>query len=366
MSFSRGKPDWIFLGMVLAIVAIGFVTLASASQALAFRTFGDHWYFIVRHGIYLGVGMALGAVCALLPLSLLKRVWLMGYGVSVVLLALVLIPGVGQSFGRAQSWFQLGSLTFQPSELAKLCIILFFSVWFARKRSVVTSAGDGTIPFVLFTGLMVGLIALQPDPGTLIIVAAVAMAMFFFAGAKWSHVGVLAGMGAVAFGILILIAPYRISRIEAFLHPERDPQGTGYHTLSAIEAVKRGGVFGQGLGKSESKYRFLPEAAGDSIFAVYAEELGFFFSSLLIVLFLGVAYRGINIARATPDFFSQLFAGGVSVWFFMQACVNIGAMVRLLPLTGLPLPFISYGGSALIAELAAVGIVMNISRYARL
>jgi len=220
----------------------------------------------------------------------------------------------------------------------------------------------GLMPFMLSLGLVSVLIVLQPDLGSLIAIASLAGLTFMLAGAPWSHLAGLASSGVLALWILIKIKPYRANRLMSFLHPELDPQGIGYHINQAYLAIGSGGLLGLGLGHSRQKYMYLPEVIGDSIFAVMAEELGFVVMTAVIILLVLFLLRLIVLARRAPDRFGRLLVGGISCWVFAQVMLNVGSMIGLFPMTGLPLPFMSYGGTALIVMLASMGIVANVSR----
>ncbi len=221
------------------------------------------------------------------------------------------------------------------------------------------------MPFLITTGVISLLMLLQPDLGTLSVIILSAVTVYFVAGAKISHLVALAGAGVVGVIGLVAAAPYRLARFTAFLHPERDPQGISYHVWQALIAVGSGGLFGVGLGRSRQKFAYLPEVTGDSIFAVMAEEIGFIFATLFVLLFVYMLYRGLQIAKGSTDRFSRLLVVGIMAWLGFQFFLNVAAMLSLVPITGIPLPFVSAGGSSLLATLAAVGIVTNISRFSK-
>ncbi len=283
--------------------------------------------------------------------------------VSLGLLLLVFIPGLGASYGKAKSWINVGGFSLQPAEVVKLTWLIYLAAWFEKRKERVTSLANGLIPFMIYLGLIGTLIILQPDIGTLSIILLMSVVLFYIAGARIKHLLIIGLAMVIGLGILIRIVPYRLARLTTFINPEIDPQGIGYHINQALLAVGSGGWFGLGLGHSKQKFQYLPEVVGDSIFAVMAEELGFVIILALMVVFLVMFIRMLKIAGRAPDFFGYLVAVGVGVWIVGQFFVNIGAIVGLLPLTGLPLPLISYGGTALMATMAAMGIVVNISKY---
>jgi cell division protein FtsW len=241
--------------------------------------------------------------------------------------------------------------------------LLYLATWLDKKQKGIKDWKYGFVPFVTILGVISFLIVMQPDIGTMSVIIITAISIYFVAGAKFSHLAVLGASGAALFLALIKIAPYRMARLTVFLNPEIDPQGIGYQINQALLAIGSGGLFGRGLGKSIQKYNYLPEASGDSIFAVIAEELGFIRILLLIALFMILTIKGYKIAKNSPDFYGKLIATGITSWICFQAFLNMAAISGLIPLTGIPLPFISYGGSALLFSLASMGILVNISKH---
>lgn len=363
---TRLAPDYVFAALVFGLTLFGLIMLASASGPKGYQEFGDAWYF-VKHQFLFGVvpGM-MGAVCArFIPLSLFKRVSLLLLPVSILLLVTVFLPGLAADFGTSHSWVSLGGLfSFQPAELVKLTLILYFSAWFAsRKREQIRDFSQGFIPFVSVLGVVLLLLILQPDIGSLVIIAATSLALFLAAGAAPLHLGGLLVSGVLGLFVLIQAAPYRAARFMTFLYPDRDPQGVGYHIHQALLAVGSGGLWGLGYGQSRQKFQYLPEVAGDSLFAVIAEEMGFFVCLALIAAFFLLFWRTTQIARTTKDRFSAFLVIGIGSWIAIQAAVNIGSMLGLMPMTGVTLPFMSYGGSSVAILLTAAGLVMNVSAH---
>ena len=284
---------------------------------------------------------------------------------SIALLILVFIPGLGMVYNSAKSWVGLGGFSFQPSEIVKLTFLIYLAAWLeARRESEVKNIYTGLLPFILTLGIIGGLIMLEPDMGTMMIIALMALTVYFSAGAPLGHIAGVLGAGAALFFLLIKIAPYRAMRFTIFLHPELDPRGLGYQINQALLAIGSGGILGLGYGHSRQKFLYLPEVAGDSIFAVMAEEMGFIFLLIFFAAFGVFLARGFRAAKRAPDLFGRLLAAGIVSWLLIQTLVNVGSMVGLLPLTGVPLPFVSYGGTALMTSLAALGILGNISRHA--
>jgi len=361
------QPNYKFIVTLFLIVIFGLIMLSSASVALSFEKFGENYYF-VKHQLLNGLlpGIILFVIFSLIDFRIWKKYafWLLI--LSIALLVAVFIPGLGAKYGTARSWLDIFGFSFQPSELVKLTFLIYLVAWLEnRDQSKVSDIVEGLVPFLILLGIIIVLLILQPDMGTMTIIFLIALAVYFVAGANILHV-ILVGLAALS-GILVLarIAPYRAARLTTFLHPELDPQGVGYHINQAFLAIGSGGFWGRGFGMSRQKFQYLPEVAGDSIFAIIAEELGFIISGLLIFGFIYLMFCGLKIAQNAPDKFGKLLVIGIMSWILIQAFVNIGAMVGLLPLTGVPLPFVSYGGTAMAVLLAACGIVTNISRQTR-
>lgn len=361
------KPDYVFFGLFVGILTFGVLMLSSASAVVSFQKFNTAYYY-VSHQVLFGVlpGAVLCFIASRIDYHYWRRFAFFFLVLSVALLVLVFIPGIGYSYGGAHRWMHLGKLLFQPSEVVKLTFLLYLGVWLSSKgEKNVKDFSLGFIPFLVLLGIIAFLVILQPDVGTMGIIAIIAFSMYVVAGARLSHV-MLAFVGAIAmFLLLIKTAAYRLQRFMTFLHPELDRLGIGYHINQALLAVGSGGIFGRGFGHSRQKFAYLPEVTGDSIFAIIAEEMGLVFSFLLILLFMALAWRGLHIASRAPDQFGKLIVVGIISWITFQTFVNIGAMLSIVPLTGIPLPFISYGGSSLLVLMTAIGIVLNVSRQAR-
>ncbi len=282
---------------------------------------------------------------------------------SIIFLILVFVPGIGSRIYGASRWLQLGPFSFQPSEMAKLAMVIYLAAWLeSRGANRIKDVYEGFLPFLGIMGMVGFLIMKQPDTGTFGVIVLSSFAIFFVSGAKFNHLFSMGAMGAALLWILIKLEPYRFDRILAFMDPGADPQGIGYQINQALLAVGSGGLFGVGLGHSRQKFNYLPEPVGDSIFAVIGEEVGFIGAFILVTLFVMLAMRGIKIAKNAPDMFGRLVATGITVWIIMQAFINISANIALVPLTGIPLPFISYGGTSLVFLMSSIGILLNISK----
>ena len=275
---------------------------------------------------------------------------------TIISLVLVLIPGIGQQAGGARRWFNLGFLNFQPSELAKFSVIIYLSSWFIYKER------KRFFSFLILLGLLVFLILLQPDMGTAIIIFFLSVVIYFLSGGSIIHILLLIPISTVIFFLMIKISPYRLARITAFLNPNFDPLGITYHINQIFISLKNGGLFGAGFGSSRQKYLYLPEAHTDSIFAIILEELGFIGGFIMIILYFIFVYKIYELTKLAPDRFGKIISSSIFAFFNLQAIINLAGLVNLFPLTGVPLPFISYGGSSLIVSFALVGILMNISK----
>lgn len=357
--------DYVLLSYFGCLLVFGLLALSSAGVAVGLDTFKDS-YFFLRHQVLYGVlpGLLLFFICARLDFTWWKKNATLIYAGTILLLIAVLIPGLGMDYDKgARSWLQLGALSFQPAEVAKLGLIIFLAAFLTKKGKQLASLEMGFIPSLIMAGLPIGLILLQPDLGTAIIFLGIVIAMLFVGGARWPHLGSLCALGVVGVIGLAFLAPYRLQRLTTFLHPELDPQGVGYQINQGFLAIGSGGWLGLGLGHSRQKFQYLPEVQADSIFAIISEELGFIVAAALVILLILIALRSFRLAKAAPDTFAQLLVAGIASWFIIQSFLNIGAMVGILPLTGVPLPFVSHGGTALMVGLAAVGILINVSKY---
>lgn len=360
--------DKTLLIVVSVLLIFGLIMIASAGVIYSETRFADEYYFF-KHQLLYGV---LPGILALYFFSKLdyhfwKKVAVPLFFASVIFLILVFVPGVGSNVYGASRWIQLGPFSFQPSEMAKLAIIIYLAAWLeSRGAQRIKDLFEGMLPFLGIMGLIGFLIMKQPDTGTLGVIVLTSFAIFFVSGARIQHLASMGAMGVFALWILVKIEPYRFNRILTFLDPGADPQGIGYQINQALLAVGSGGFFGVGLGHSRQKFNYLPEPVGDSIFAVIGEELGMIGATILIMLFVMLAIRGIKIAKNPPDMFGRLMATGITMWIILQAFINISANIALVPLTGIPLPFISYGGTSLIFLMAAVGILLNISKQSNL
>jgi len=362
---ARSTPDIWLLISILLILGIGLMMVYSASAVKAFHEFGDRFYFVKRQAIFAGLGLLSMMLLSRIHYSVWKK-WaptllLVCFG----LLLLVLIPGVGVVRGGARSWLGIGSFGIQPSEFMKLAMIIFLAKWLSIEQQKITQFTKGLLPPLGLVFLAFGLIMMQPDLGTGAVMVGASMILIFTAGARLTHLGGLAMLGVVGFVGLIIAAPYRLKRITSFLDPWSDPLGGGYQIIQSLFAIGPGGLVGLGLGASRQKFSYLPEPQTDFIFSILAEELGFIGGSTLILLFLIVVWRGVRTAISAPDTFASLMAIGITSIIGVQVLINIGVVIGMMPVTGITLPLVSYGGSSLTLLLTALGILLNISRYSR-
>lgn len=358
------QPDYWLLTIILIMVMFGTVMVFSSSFAIGVREEGgDGYYFLTRHIIYLIIGLAGMLVAMSIDYHFWRKFALPALlGVMAVLLAMVVFPSLAPEVWGASRWIQLGPVTVQPSELAKLGLILYLASWLASKGMRVREFNYGLIPFSILMGLLVGLVMLQPDLGTSLLLTAIGLSMFMVAGANLLHLGLVSTIGGSAFLALALTASYRRDRILVFLNPDADFRNLGWQLAQAKLAIGSGGLFGVGLGASYQKFAWLPAAHHDAIFAVIAEELGLVGAGFVLMLFVMLAWRGYRVAMRAPDAYGTLVAVGIVTWMIFQAAINIGGITTTIPFTGIPIPFISYGGTSLIVSLVAMGILLNVSR----
>jgi cell division protein FtsW len=358
-----GNPDYAILATTIALVVIGVIFVYSSSFAIALYHYDNINYFFYRQ--IMAAALGLGALIFFMSidyhrLRVFSPIIMLG---AVVSLAMVLFIG-GDAYG-ARRWISVGPLPFQPSEFAKLALIIYISAWLASYRRDLTSFAAGFAPFIFAVGVVAALILMEPDTGTAAILVATTVALFFLAGGSVVHVMTLGATGIVAGALLILADGYRVDRLVAFTSAEADPGGIGFQTLQLLIALGSGGIQGLGLGVSRQKFFYIPGAHTDGIFAIIGEEAGFIGAMVVIGLFAYLIYRGFRVAMRAHDEFGTYLAMGVVCWIAFQALVNIGGITRSIPLTGIPLPFVSYGGSSLIMVMAGVGVLLSVSRYGK-
>ncbi len=361
----RHGPDYLLLSVLTVLVVFGLIAVYSSSYALGYAQFGDPNYFIKKQILFAVLGFIGMFIAMNIDYRILMRLSPLLMLAALLGLAAVLVPGIGVEQNGAHRWVALGPLPpIQPSEFAKVAVLIYLSAWLASKGDIVKDLSLGVLPFVGMVGLIGALIMLEPDMGTAMMVALITGTLFFVAGARLTHLIALVGSGLVMAIVLILSHGYRADRLMAFTSAEDDPTGVGYHAIQMLVAFGSGGVGGLGLGVSRQKFFYVPGSHTDGVLAIIGEELGFIGVVVVLLLFVVLLARGLRIAMRAPDRFGSFLATGVLAWIALQLLINVGGVTRSIPLTGIPLPFISYGGSSLMALLTAVGVLLSVSRYA--
>lgn len=361
-SVPRRTPDVYLFIATIALLSLGIVMIYSASAIVALDQFGDSAFFLKRQLLWALLGLGAMSVALTIHYERLRRATPVLLLLVAVALVAVLVPGVGRVAGGARRWIALGPLNFQPAEAAKLVLVLYLANYLTN-RGVAVRRIATVWPPLLVTGGLFGLLVLQPDMGSAMMLGGLAAVMLFLGGASLWH---LMGLGLAALPPLALVTvweAYRVRRLLAFLDPWGDPRGSGFHIIQSLLALGSGGLLGLGLGASRQKFFYLPERHTDFIFAILGEELGLMGTGAVILLFAFVAVRGFRIARAAPDRYGTLLASGITASIVGQAILNVGVASGLLPITGVPLPFLSFGGSSLLTSCLGVGILLNISQY---
>lgn len=355
-SFKQKSLSTSLLITIFILLSLGFIFVFEASSVEALRLFDDKYFFAKQQLKWLGIGSVVFLLMSILPINLIKKSAVLFFGLSLFLMVIVLIPGIGTHTGGARRWISLGFMSLQPTEPLKLALVLYFSSWLSTKTEMKFK------PFVFLLMLVVGLTMLQPDLGTSIVLISVSLTMLYLSGADLSRIYYLLGGVILVTILLILISPYRRDRLQTYLNPLEDRLGKSYHINQAITALGSGGLTGVGIGQSRQKYAYLPMSSTDSIFAVIGEEIGFLGSVAIVGIYLYLINLGFKIASTVSDNFEKLAAAGISAWLLIQFGLNMSAIVAIFPLTGVPLPLVSYGGSALVSTLAGLGLLFNISK----
>lgn len=358
------KPmDYSLLIPVLFLVCLGLVMVYSASSAVALKRYGTDLYFLKKQIFFAGLGLMAMLVVARIPYRIWKIFVYPGLAVSIALLILVYI--IGHEAGNATRWLRFGPFSFQPVEMARLALIMYLAYSLSKKGDNIKNFAVGTVPHVVVTVVLCGLVVMQPDFGSTVIMLAIMAVMLFVAGVPVYHL-LLVGLPALLAGTLIMLKEsYRVKRLMSFLDPWQYESDMGYQIIHSLMAFGTGGVSGTGFGASFQKLFYLPEAHTDFIFAVLGEELGLVGVLIVITVYFWVVFRGLSISRKAPDTFGSLLAAGIAFSMGLQICLNLGVVMGLLPTKGLALPFLSYGGSSLIFNMAACGLLLNISRYSQ-
>lgn len=356
--------DPVLAAVFAVLVPFGLLMVGSASFVDAITTHGGRaWYYVLRQLVGTGIGLALFVFGLRLPYRTWHRQALpVMLGVLGLLVLVLALPSSITQVNGARSWFRIGTFSFQPAELAKFSIIVYFARWLSRRAGQVADAGAGLVPYALMLGVLCGLVMLQPDLGTTVVLALIGGVMYVAAGARLVHIALALLLSSAAFWGMVTLAPYRADRIAAWLDPFSHYDGAGYQSVHALSALERGGLLGVGLGQSREKFLWLPQAHTDTILAIIGEEFGFIGTAAVTICFAIIAWRGIRIALRAPDSFGSLLATGLTAWLAGQAVINLAVSVGLMPFTGLTLPFISYGSSSVMTCLLAAGVLLNVAR----
>jgi cell division protein FtsW len=361
----KQKPfDKYFFWIVVVITGIGLLSFVSASLGILARS-ETKFYGVLFNQIVLGLvgGFIALWICARIPYTFWRRYSFYIFLGALGLTLAVFIPGLGFEHGGARRWISIGTFSFQPAEVLKIAFVIYLAAWLAWARKKQEDIKFKIIPLVIMLGIVALALLRQPDTKSLILITAAACGMLFTSGVSWKKIIGIMVLGVGAIVILAFVRPYVMDRIKTFLNPASDPRGSSYQLQQSLIAIGSGGVAGRGLGQSVQKFNYLPEPQGDSIFAVIGEEFGFVGTTLLLILYVFFAIRGYKIALRAPDTFSRYLVVGLITLLISQSFLNIASLVGLFPLTGVPLVFISHGGTALMIALGAVGIILNVSRY---
>ena len=357
----KTKADWILLSIVLILVLLGILILFSVSAPISQNKFGNTYYYL-QHQIVLGLipGLILGFLAFKIDLNKVKKWSLYLFLGNLVLMAMVFLPGIGLSIGGATRWIDLKIFSFQPAELLKITIPLYLTAWLSGLKKQIDKIK--LLSFLVILALVSVILILQPDISTLILILCISGAIYFLSNTPTWHSLLMLATGIAILFLLINIAPYRMARFLVFLNPDIDPMGIGYQIKQSLIAIGSGGVLGKGIGLSKQKFGLLPNVVSDSIFSAFCEETGLLGPLVLIILFLALLLKTIKISQQTKNKFFKLLALILGIEIVLQAFLNIGAMTGIVPLTGTPLPFISYGGTHLVVELISIGLLLNISK----
>ncbi len=362
MEKTKKSFDRFTLYIMVVLIIIGAIMLLSSSSVVAFANFNDPYYYIKKHALYLVMGIVLFIIGFRIPHTIYQKYSLQGLLFSVFLLILTLIPGIGVQLGGAKRWLNLVVFQMQPVEVAKFFAIVFVATSLHNKRQSITSLQKGFIPILAMVCLPVLVLLKQPDLGNTILTMSVTLILMFLGGARLKHLGGLLGGALSAITISVMLHPYQLGRIKTFLFPWRDPLGKSYHIVQSFIAIGSGGIFGQGLGQSKLKYFYLPLQYSDFIFSILCEEGGLILATTVIILNGLLFYRGISIAFYSRNHFSYFLGVGLTLLLVLQAVINMGVAIGLFPVKGVPLTFISFGGTSLIMSMFYVGVLLNISK----
>ena len=364
----RHGPDFVLLTVAIMLVVIGLIAVYSASYAIGVLNYEDSGFFIKRQALWALIGLG-GMVAAMsINYRILMRLSPLLMLVALLGLGAALVPGLGLAVATdgPTRWIEVGPLRVQPSEFAKLAVLVYLAAWLAAKGPTVRDVALGVVPFVGMVGLVTSLVLLEPDLGTAMLIALITGTLFFVSGARLIHLVALVVTATMFTATFVLVGGYGMARILSFTSAESDPEGIGFQTLQMLVALGSGGLTGLGLGVSRQKFFFVPASHTDGVLSIVGEELGFIGVAVVLLLFALLLWRGLRIMQRAADPFGSLLAAGVLAWIAFQLLLNVGGVTRSIPLTGIPLPFLSYGGSSLAMTLTAIGVLLSVSRYAAL
>jgi cell division protein FtsW len=347
------------------LLIAGLLAVYSSSYAVGYHEFGDTNYFVARHAVFSLLGVVALVLFMRMDYNKLRALSVPMLILAFLGLVAVLIPGIGVERNGATRWLIFGPLSVQPSEFAKLAVVIYIAAWLASRGQEINKFSLGFVPFVFLLGIVGGLVMAEPDMGTTIIIFLTASTLFFVAGAPLTHLGLLIGVGGLISYLVVLQRDYQVDRLAIFINPEADPQGSGFQIIQLLVALGSGGPLGLGWSESRQKFFYVPGAHTDGVFAILGEELGFIGLMFILGLFAFFVYRALQVTLRSPDQFAMLLCIGIVSWISYQTLINIGGITRTIPLTGVPLPFLSYGGSSLIMVMASVGVLLSVSRYSR-
>ncbi len=357
MQRKTGAPrrlPWTILFTGILVACFGLIAIYDASVVDAYKTFGDKFHYVRQQALWICLGVVLAIAVSNFPLQIIKKNAHLLYGFALFLMVIVLIPGIGSKFLGARRWIDVGFTVIQPSELLKVSLVIYLARWLETERTLKQ--------FLALLGVNLLLIMLQPDLGSALIIVGTAFMVYYLSGAPIKQIITFISVILLAISALILLSPYRLERLKTFMDPTNDPLGSSYHINQVLYGLGSGGFSGVGVGQSRQKYAYLPEATTDSIFVIVAEEFGFLGGAVLIAVLLGLLMFSFKVAMNVNDKFDKLLSSSISLIFLIQIFVNLSSMVALVPLTGVPLPFISYGGSSLVTNFIALGLLINIAK----
>lgn len=360
---SVGKIDKTFLYSVIALLVIGFLSFVSASFAILAKDQKEFGSVLISQSLGLIIGGILMYVFSRIEYKFWRNKTFFIFIFSILMTLLVFIPSLSFEHGGARRWISFGPISFQPVELLKVAFVMYFAGWLSWVKGRAKEVKYGILPLVIMLGIVAGILLQQPDTKSIILIFIASSSMLLLSGVPWKFVTYSALVAIALFIILALSKPYLVKRVTTFLNPSADAQGSSYQLQHSLIAIGSGGLTGKGIGQSVQKFTYLPEPQGDSIFAVIGEEFGFLGTTIIVILFIIFGLRGLRIAYRAPDSFGRLMTAGIVILLLAQSFLNIASILGLFPLTGVPLVFISHGGTSLMIAMAAVGIVLNVSRY---